>query len=112
MVCTACSYNATQQPCGLSNNPCGGFSGHFCAGTFAPDDLRRLDPEVLAVLKIQLRAALEKVDEADRAQAEQLRPQTLQEAESLENKLSAALAEVKEWHAELKARDAGKKPSK
>jgi hypothetical protein len=58
-------------------------------------------PEDLAVLKAQLRQALAQVEAQERVQSEMMRPQTLDEASALEEKLEAALEEVQARKEEL-----------
>jgi hypothetical protein len=65
----------------------------------------------LRALKNQLRTELERVEKAEHAQLEKLRPQTIHEADELEKKLEAALAELRGWRAELEARKEEKKRS-
>ena len=58
-------------------------------------------PEDLMVLKNQLQQALAQVEAQERVQNEMMRPQTLEEATALEEKLEEALEEVQERKEEL-----------
>jgi DNA repair exonuclease SbcCD ATPase subunit len=59
------------------------------------------DPEQLAALKQQLKQVLADVEKQEQAVTESLRPQTVAEADELQQKLQGALEELKGLRAEL-----------
>jgi sialic acid synthase SpsE len=58
--------------------------------------------EGLATLKAQLQQALAQVEQAEKTAADAAKPQTLQEVDELEKKLTDALSELKARREELK----------
>jgi hypothetical protein len=60
------------------------------------------EPQHLAILKAQLKQALADVERHERVLEEVMRPQTLQEAEQLEEKLKSALDELQKVKQGLK----------
>jgi hypothetical protein len=76
-----------------------------------PDWEKRIDPESLAILRAQLQLSLAKVDNVEIVQTEQLKPRTLAEVELLEQKLTAALDELRVRKAELETEHKHHKPS-
>jgi len=63
--------------------------------------------EDLAALKVQLTQALSEVERAEQVLAESMRPQSIDEIEVLENKLEAALTELKQRKEQLRERRPG-----
>lgn len=91
--------------CGpLSPDPCGVISPYVGdPGEFV------VQPEDLSVLKEQLKQALVNIERQERALEEADRPQTVEEAEALEEKLKEAIKELQVRKEELKKRpDRGK----
>jgi acyl-CoA thioesterase len=64
-------------------------------------------PENLATLKAQLQQALAQVEGQERAMEESQKPQTVEEAEALEQKLVEALEDLRQHRDELRRRSAG-----
>src|SRR5689334_9893398 len=64
--------------------------------------IEQLNPEGLAVLKAQLQETLDKVDAQQVVLNQQLAPQTLEDANLLEEKLNTALTEVRALKTQLK----------
>jgi hypothetical protein len=98
--------------CGILS-PCQGITQIECQAVTLPDCLggSRLDETIfqlddpvleLGVLKQQLQAQLAQVEQLEKQQAEASRPQTLQEAEDLEQKLQGALEELRSIKRNLK----------
>ena len=97
--CTATCQGATHHPPAL-----------LCAGTGCiasdPGVITRMAADDLAVLKDQLRIAMQQVDRREEAlraaaQGAALQPQTIAEVDALEKKLSEALDELRTRRAEL-----------
>lgn len=113
--------------CGLGSceiyTVCGGFSGcRECSGQFTCIGASKcggctlnvtgggipvfgITPEALAALKAQLKQALDEVESAEQLLAERMRPQSVEEVEALEEKLQAALSELKDRKGQLRERD-------
>jgi hypothetical protein len=100
--CTATCQGATHPPPAL-----------LCAGTGCiasdPGVITRMAADDLAVLKNQLRIAMQQVDRREEtlraaAQGAALQPQTISEVDALEKKLSEALDELRARRAELQKR--------
>jgi hypothetical protein len=62
------------------------------------------NPQNLAVLKAQLRQSLAQVEAQEQAMAESMKPQTVEEADMLEQKLTEALDELRQHKEELRRR--------
>jgi hypothetical protein len=60
-------------------------------------------------LKAQLQQALARVEAQEKMQDESLQPQTVEQVDELEKKLTDALSELKAHREAIKKRDAGKK---
>src|SRR5262249_4876816 len=110
--CTgACTFNCTGYCSNSCTNPsqgqvpqprnCG-FTGF---GAFAQN---AFDPVVLGELKAQLRKQLASVESAELRANQQMMPQTMADAEMLEQKLAEALETVRAHKAELAARQPSK----
>jgi hypothetical protein len=78
-----------------------------CTPTFIEATQTALRPEHLGQLKEELRAALERVEAEEQRVAEQMKPQSLEEVQQLEEKLTEALAELKKRRKELEKRSQG-----
>jgi hypothetical protein len=65
-------------------------------------------PEDLAILKEQLKQALSDIETRERDIQEAMRPKTLSEVEALEERLTAALAEIKVQKTKLRKAAADK----
>jgi hypothetical protein len=65
------------------------------------------NPQNLKELKAQLRQALAQVEAQERMAEESMRPQSLEEADMLEQKLTEALEELRQHREELRRRSAG-----
>ena len=63
--------------------------------------------EDLAALKAQLKQALSEVERAEQVLADSMRPRTIDEIETLEDKLEAALSELKRHKEQLQERGPG-----
>lgn len=98
--------------CGFLS-PCRGVTFIECEAVTIPNCLggSRLDETIfqfedpvrdLGVLKQQLQAQLAQVEQLEKQQVEAARPQTLQEAEDLEQKLQGALEELQSIKRNLK----------
>jgi len=106
--CGPCTWGETCVPC--SFNPCtGGVTPlgpgcHPAVSRITKDHvvLPRGSPEELAILRDELRQALAQVEAQERVQSEAMRPQTLDEATALEEKLEGALEEVRARKEELR----------
>jgi hypothetical protein len=62
------------------------------------------NPQNLAELKAQLRQSLAQVEAQEQAMAESMKPQTVEEADMLEQKLTEALDELRQHKEELRRR--------
>jgi hypothetical protein len=118
-VCTPCSA----QTCGCTCTQCTGVTGGClhtfctarsacgaslqCTPTFAGAFGARLRPEHLAQLKEELRATLERVEAEEQRLAERMQPQTVDEVNQLEQKLTEALEELRRRREELERRGQG-----
>jgi predicted phage gp36 major capsid-like protein len=67
-----------------------------------------LQPEHLAQLKDELRATLEQVEAEEQRLTEQMQPQTLEDVDRIEEKLTSALDELRRRREELQSREQGK----
>lgn len=76
-------------------------------GSIIPPERGVATPENLATLKAQLQQALAQVEGQERAMEESQKPQTVEEAEVLEQKLVEALEELRQHREELRRRSAG-----
>jgi hypothetical protein len=100
--------------CGINSGiTCGGFTincvGSACGGSETPvfQGGGEVGPETLAALKEQLRQALAQVEAQERAVEESLRPQSVAEVEQLEQKMKAALEELRVRKEELQKKASG-----
>jgi len=91
-----CSILLSRCDC-ITNQP----SLQCVPGTFGPGGDPLGDPEQLAALKQQLKQVLADVEKQEQAVTESLRPQTVAEADELQQKLQGALEELKGLRAEL-----------
>jgi hypothetical protein len=101
-ICTQCSAHSV---CTLSS-ACG-FVSIRCTPTFT-GGFGELQPEHLSQLKDELRGALEQVEAAEQRLSDTMQPQTLDDVDQLEQKLTAALDELRRRREELEAQDQGK----
>lgn len=96
--CTKCTINT----CGFS--PC---RPPWASGTLI--DPAGVDPRQLALLKQQLKQALDDVERQERALAEAMQPQTVEEVEQLEQKIKEALDHLRGQKQKMRRRGAKKK---
>jgi hypothetical protein len=80
----------------------GGISPIYSPGCEIPDP----GPIDLASLKEQLQQTLTQIEEQERLDAQALSPQTVDEAEQLEKKMTEALAEIKRVKEDLRKKKA------
>ncbi len=124
-----CRYLLSRDPCRLlaSYDPCRFvFSGDPCAGgmTIPPVSLEcpyeltdvirttqvinagaiQATPEELVTLKAQLQQALANIEAQERVAQEQLRPQTIEQVDLIEQQMTAALDELKVIREEIQKR--------
>jgi hypothetical protein len=97
-VCTARSVCTLSSACGVSIR---------CTPTFIGGVAGGLQPEHLSQLKEELRAALEQVEAQEQRLKEQMQPQTVDEVNRLEKKLTEALDELRRRREELETREQG-----
>jgi hypothetical protein len=97
-LCTGASVCITASGCGCT------YDAFSCGVTFKT--LEPIQPEqpleALTALKGQLQQALDQVQRREAEMTESMKPQTLEQAEELEKKLSAALDEVRAQRDSLK----------
>lgn len=94
-------------PCGLFT-PCDPYSPCPGGSVVLPIPEENLaTPENLANLKAQLQQALAQIEVQERAMEASQKPQTVEEAEALEQKLVEALEELRQQREELHRRSAG-----
>lgn len=106
-TCTACS-NCTGCTGCTRTCQCSGCSIVTCEpfASRGPVEAIAAQPETLAQLKEQLKQALERVEEQERALDESMMPQTVDEVDQLEAKLQAALEELRARRETLQQRAA------
>ncbi|HET9235259.1 MAG TPA: hypothetical protein VFP10_14080 [Candidatus Eisenbacteria bacterium] len=118
-----CAWNGiTFDPChygGITINPChGGITPIGCAhfisdpcGFHSPvirDPGQLIQPPDFARLKEQLQTALKQVEAQEKVAAEGMRPQTLEQVNELEQKLTKALEELRARKTELQSQQGQK----
>jgi len=109
--CGGCSFVASIpcQPlsnCGLTN--CGGTIN--CGGSVIDPGGPLEQADNLAALKAQLQQALAQVEAQQKAVEESLQPKTVEEVDTLTQKLTEALAELKSRKETIQKQEAAKKP--
>jgi hypothetical protein len=115
-ACSACTQCTVITPCGqLSHctvrtfctpaSACG-FTIR-CTPTFVANVPGGLQPEHLSRLKDELRATLEQVEAEEERQKERMQPQTLDEVDLLEQKMTEALEELRRRREELERQEQG-----
>jgi hypothetical protein len=118
-----CRYFLTRDPCRyvLSGDPCGAAISVPPVSLECPYDFLetiRLTPVInpgeivatpqeLGLLKTQLRQALANVEEHERLSEQRMRPQTMEEVDMLEQRLTAALEEIKGLRDQIAQRKTG-----
>ena len=101
--CTRCSVRTFCTPysvCGISIG---------CTPTFAPSVSGGLTPEHLGRLKEALRSRLEELEAHEQRLKERMQPQTLEEVDQLEKKMTEALEELRRRREELEEQEQGEK---
>ena len=97
--CVECTLNVTR------GEGCDFHCTNVPSGLTPP--LARSRPQELAAVKEQLRRALAEVEAREKATAERMQPQTVEEVEQLEEKLTEALDELRQRKKELKSKEGG-----
>jgi len=106
-ACGGCSLNISCLPCSCTCSGCSNSCGYCSSGCTnfthgVRGQVQIARPEDLAILKEELRQALLDIEAKERDIEEAMRPKTLSEVEELEEKLTAALVEVKAQKAKLR----------
>lgn len=114
VTCAGCSIIISHCECAsYAPSVCGPLSGG-CGPSFEPQGDPEQELAGLSALKDQLKQQLAEVEKQEQATEESLHPQTVAEADELQQKLQGALEELKAHRAELmkKEKEQRKEPSK
>ena len=103
-ACPGCTLNLSPDPCKGCTNCTASFytKGRSCFCKIS-------DPRDLAILKEELKGALLDIENKERVIAEAMRPKSISEVEELEEKLNAALGEIRTQKMQLQKTNPVKK---